>query len=188
MNRSTRLGAGLALSGLIAGLLPACSHLPARPPTSGQSAVDFVEPPPPASQKSEALLDVSEETARFRAPVILSDLVVPAYPASALVAHAGAATIDVQLTVGIAGQITDVSPNAVDLAVLGRFAAVFEDAIEAAVAQWRFRPAELVHLERGTDPQHSYLRITSTEKVPAQLEAKFRFNESGMVSVDPNRQ
>ena len=168
---------------LLGGFWGGCQHPAAPHAAAGRSTFAFVDPPPPTDQPSAAKVEVSEEPERYRPPVVVSDLVAPAYPASALAGHAGAATVNVQLTVGISGRITDVSPNAVDLAVLGWFAPAFQDAIEAAVAQWRFLPAGLVHTERGTDPRHSYLRITGTELVPAQLEVKFRFTADGKVSV-----
>jgi hypothetical protein len=164
-------------------LLAGC-HGPLVPPPKGQGSFSFIEPPPPTGQKP-ASVAVSEEAARYRPPVIVNDLATPIYPAAALAAHAGAATIDAQITIGTDGRIADFSPSPLGLAMLGRFSQEFSDAIERALGQWRFQPAEMVHFERGTDPQDSYLRITSTEPVPAYFEVKFRFTENGRVSFMP---
>jgi hypothetical protein len=163
--------------------LPGCHHLRARAPASGQSSFSFVESPPPASQKSEAQIDVREESARFRPPTITSDLASPAYPAAALAVHARTVTIDVVLTIGTAGRITDIAPNTLDLAIAGPLAQDFEDAIEKAVNQWEFLPAAVLHFERGSSPGDSGLRLTNTEFVPVRIEVKFRFSQDSGVEL-----
>ena len=128
---------------------------------------------------------VSQEAGRFRPPTITGDLVAPIYPAAALAAHARAATIDVVLTIGTTGRITDIEPSALDLAIAGPFAQDFEDAIEKAVNQWEFLPAAILQFERGSAPGDSSLRMTNTELVPARIEVKFRFNGNGDVTLNP---
>jgi hypothetical protein len=167
----------------LGGLLGGCQHAAVKAPASGQSTFSFVESPPPVSQKSEAHIEVSAESARFRPPTITSDLASPAYPAAALAVHARTVTIDVVLTIGTAGRITDIAPNALDLAIAGPLAQEFEDAIEKAVNQWEFLPAAVLHFERGSSPGDSGMRLTNTELVPARIEVKFRFSQDDGVQL-----
>jgi len=60
------------------------------------------------------------------------------------------------------------------------------DAVEAAVRQWHFRPAQITQLEDAPLPGGgSYKRVTSRESTEAQFDLVFTFTETGKVEAPP---
>ena len=105
----------------------------------------------------------------------------PAYPKNALAKRAGDALVGVELTVDIDGRVASVAPSLATLSTPGPFAAEFRDAVEDAVRQWRFRPAEIRHLELIKAAGGDYLRLASVEKVEWKFDVQFTFTAAGEV-------
>ena len=133
--------------------------------------------PSPSSQKRDLTLEIPENEEYNEAKPILP-LAEPIYPPAALAGHAGTATFDVRLTIDSDGRVAEVEPSLVSLALPIPFSAAFRRAIEEAVAQWRFHPAEVVYLAPvpNADQGGSYLRVSRRETVAAISEVTFTFS------------
>lgn len=109
-------------------------------------------------------------------------LATPVYPKAALAGRAGPARVGVHITVGTDGRVSDVRPSLATLTLPSPYAADFQAAVEAAVAQWRFHPGEVQHLEPAKAPDGtSYLRVARSEKVEWSFDVAFTFNGAGNV-------
>lgn len=166
---------------LVSAWLAGCRHAAVAPVSEGTSSYKFVTPPPPPPKKKEISIDgPPPATQTLNAQPILP-LATPVYPPAALAAHAGAATVGVRITVDATGRVSDIRPSLVSLTLPSPFAAEFQAAVEAAVAQWRFHPGELRYLELVKDPGGDFQRVTSREKVEWTFEVSFAFNAPGDV-------
>jgi outer membrane biosynthesis protein TonB len=108
---------------------------------------------------------------------------LPIYPARALQARAGAATVGVRVFVDADGKPTDIGPSLLVFSTPGPFARDFLESVKAAVSQWRFHPAEILHLERVEAPGISYDQVTPRDRTEAQLDLAFTFAASGKVEA-----
>ena len=175
-----RLSLSFALAGAV---LAGCRHVVVAPVADeGTSSFKFVEPPPPAPAKKAAVAVGEPRPAdQVSHAQPIWPLARPAYPATALAAHAGFATVGVCITVDTAGRVSDVGPSPVCLSTPSPFAAEFRAAVEAAVAQWRFRPAEIRHFEIVKHPDGDYLHLKSREVAEWKFDVSFTFNANGDV-------
>jgi outer membrane biosynthesis protein TonB len=171
------------------GLLPfaACRH---APPHTGASAFAVVETPRTATPSCQVIVgDVGEPSSAkymddFRQAVPLkATVVLPVYPAKALKAKAGRATVGVQVAVDSAGNVTDIGPSLLTYSTPGPFAEDFLEAVKVAVRQWRFRPAEIIQMETATSGGFTYQRIARTTKTETKLDMAFTFTATGTVEA-----
>jgi hypothetical protein len=165
-----------------------CAHapLPVGPTArvEGQGKFEFVRPPPPSDDgkvtiSSQELLTKDE----YVPPRPLGELKEPAYPAAALAAREGPVTVGMRLVVDLEGRVTDLSPSVLTLTTPTQFTAEFRAAIEAAVAQWRFRPAEVRHFTTRTNSEGTYRSMTGSEPTEWALHVAFTFNTTGVVPM-----
>jgi hypothetical protein len=89
----------------------------------------------------------------FVPPRSLGELAEPVYPAAALAGRAGPVTMAVRVVVDVEGRATEVSQSVLAWSTPTVWAEGFRAAIEAAVARWRFRPAEVRHFTTVTNAQ-----------------------------------
>ncbi|HEY0863594.1 MAG TPA: TonB family protein [Lacunisphaera sp.] len=175
-----RLIVGVSLVGLAG-----CRHAPTGEAGTGTSSFAFVErpvaPPPARTVTTEPVDQKPIEEYREARPVY--PLVNPVYPPPALKARAGRATVGVRITVDVTGQVTDVAPSMLVFSSPGPFADEFRAAVETAVRQWRFRPAEVEKIEFVQTPTVSYSRIVGRQKVETHLDVAFNFTASGGVEL-----
>jgi len=168
---------------LFALLVGGCQHERAADVRQGRSAFSFVQPAGTDWQE-DARIKIEPGAAQYRPPIVAGALAIPKYPPAALKAHAGAVTIDVHITIGADGRVSDISPSLVSMALLGRFSQEFENAVDGAIAQWRFQPAIIRHFEQGADGKlPPYLRVSSVETVSAQADVLFKFSDDGGVNL-----
>src|SRR5271169_3618922 len=125
----------------ILGLLSACNH------PSGSSSFEFVDRQHPEPAVDAAKLDVSKSINAFVQAKPELPLVAPVYPKAGLSATIGSTTIVVTINIGKDGRVEDVRPSMAAVRIPTRFDRDFDDAIRAAVAQWRFEPAKSARLE-----------------------------------------
>jgi outer membrane biosynthesis protein TonB len=178
-------GRKIAVVVLLAGFSsPSCRHFP-RPAETGSSSFVVVEqprPPPPISSSEETVEPVNR--ANYREAQAIHPLVMPIYPPKALVAKAGAATVGVRVTVDLHGAVTDIRPSMLAISVTpSKFADEFRDAVELAVRQWKFEPARVHDLERLTEGEFTYDRVTRTEMIEAEFDLAFTFTTEGKVEA-----
>jgi len=141
---------GIALAALL--LAAGCQQ--AQPPArlEGASSFQFVARPVP-----ELSATVAEAADLPRVPV---DVLVPAepipplarpvYPGAVLGKVRVPVTVGVRITVDATGRVAHVGPSLLVFSNAGDDVTEFRAAVEDALAQWRFTPAEIRHLVPGT--------------------------------------
>jgi hypothetical protein len=165
---------------LATGLVGGC-HPPFRPQeaATGGSSVRFLEEP--ASSNSVAVEVGEMKTGDyFQDARPIEPLALPIYPRTAR----GSATVAVRITVTSTGRVSEVAPSLRAVSIPNRFDAEFQQAARAALAQWRFAPAQSCHLEvtknaAGEPVYHETLR----ENVETSFDLVFSFTASGEVNV-----
>jgi len=172
------------ISGKLAGILmlaamAGCRHVPESQP-SGQSGFRFVQPPPaaPSTGKANVALEPVQRSG-FREARLIDPVILPVYPARALAAKAGAATVGVHITVDEQGIITDIRSSIWVVSLPGPFREDFRAAVDAALSHWRFVPAEILEFERSGPDGDAPVRVTKREKVVTELELAFDFAPGG---------
>lgn len=113
----------------------------------------------------------------------LPPIMQPTYPPKALKAIAGRAVVGVRVTVDEAGRVTDIGPSLLTFSTFGPYAEAFRGAVESAVWQWRFVPAELLQSERVQNDGSAYQRVIRRQAVSTQIDLAFTFTESGGVEA-----
>jgi hypothetical protein len=170
---------------LVAGMgLAACRHAPTLQPR-GESGFTFIDPPasPTPVQKKGVIDDApTEPVETMLLAVPHQPLAKPIYPPAALGRQSTPALVAVRITVDATGSVADVRPSWLAFSSPGPFAAEFQAAVEAALAQWRFRPAELRRLAPATDPARkgSWI-LLSEEKTACVFDVAFTFTVEGDV-------
>ena len=164
--------------------LTACRHAP-TPVAIGSSAVSFIEPPaaPPKVGSGEIKEPVSRTLYVEARPI--QPLALPIYPTKALAAKAGQATVGVNVTVDTSGQVTEIRSSILTFSTPGPFAGDFRTAVETALRQWRFAPAESQEIEPILGLDQPATRVTRSEKVETTFELSFTFTASGGVQLSP---
>lgn len=158
-----------------------CRHVPEER-WSGKSSYRIVRPPTPERRPTTSA-EIEESRVRYRteeAQAILP-LKLPEYPAAALAAKAGAAIVGVRVVIGTDGRVLSVEPSAAVFSTPGPYAADFLAAVQVAVRQWRFRPAELQELHLAGEGSQSYWRAAKIEPTEAEFTIEFTFTASGQV-------
>lgn len=176
----------LAVAAAASLALAACRHAPSPSAVaSGQSAFTFIEAPSPTESARQG-----EMTSGPRQPVDvlvaaepILPLATPVFPAAALGRLRVPALIGVQITVDERGWVSGVTPSLKVVTMPGPFVAEFQAAVEAAVAEWQFRPAEKRHLVpgRGGPMKDDYWVVTRAEKTQATFDVAFTFTGTGDV-------
>lgn len=178
--RLCRTGATLGIGCLI---LAGCRHT-TQVESIGSSSFTYVEPPrplsPSAAVQAETMLVARSD---YRDAQAIEPLALPVYPPRALRARAGAASVGIHVTVDTQGRVTNIRPSIWIFSTPGPFADEFRQAVETAVQQWRFRPAEARHLEPFEENGYRGLRVAHTEPVEAEFDLAFRFAENGTVNA-----
>lgn len=149
---------------------------------TGSSSVRFIEEPSAPASGSAQVADVPPSGDYFKEAQPIAPLALPAYPPRALAAKAGLAIVTVRVFVDAKGRITDIGPSPLGFSTPGPFAGDFAKAVQAALSQWRFQPAQRYHLEifrnarGGVDNKESGRMDTET-----YLDMSFTFTAAGRV-------
>lgn len=115
----------------------------------------------------------------------IAPLAQPVYPARALAAKAGFASVALKLTIDTLGRVTDIATSTRRIALPNAWAEEFRAAAEAAVARWRFRPAVHAVVKRVKDENgDDDLKILSSEPAEWECDVVFMFAASGAVASD----
>jgi hypothetical protein len=164
--------------------LAACRHAP-PPRIDGTSSFTFVEPPqPPPSAKPSGDLDATprQSTEMLLLARPIEPLAKPVYPSVALGRETMPVVIGVQITVDVDGRVAHVRTSLAVMSTPTPRAAEFRAAVEDALAQWRFRPAELRRLAPATDATGAPTwTLASREKSECVYDVSFVFQSSGEV-------
>ncbi len=105
----------------------------------------------------------------------------PEYPAGALTAKVGAATVALRFVISEKGEVTEVGdcPGTASTGG-GVFAAEFRSAAVAAVRSWKFTPAKIQWVKDGTDlngdGKPDFVRVIRSMPVSVYLDVAFDFD------------
>jgi ABC-type lipoprotein release transport system permease subunit len=92
----------------------------------------------------------------------------------------------VHITVTRTGYVVGVGPSLRAVSIPNRFEAEFQQAVLAALAQWRFEPAQTYHIEVArTATGEPICRETLRRKAVTDFDLVFTFTASGKVQVAP---
>lgn len=113
-------------------------------------------------------------------PRPIGELKGPAYPERPLKAKHGAASVVVRVFLDAEGFVTDVKDSPISSSTGGSFSAEFRSAVEDAVRQWKFQPAEYRQYEQGKDlngdGKPDYMVLVASKPVPVHFDARFDFS------------
>jgi hypothetical protein len=175
---------------LAAGVFAGCAQRATRPPSGeGRSSFTFVEAPAPGGRRAEVSLATEREPLTvFVEARLLEPVAKPAYPSAARRGSADTALVGVRITIDVDGRVTDVGESLACFSTPGPLAKDFREAVEAAVAQWKFMPAKRRQLEpvRMQDGGF-YWRNAGEEKVESALDVASTFGAGGEISSQPAR-
>jgi hypothetical protein len=153
-----------------------CRHLP-----TGTSSFEFVDGPDAPKPQDASQLRITKSMSVFVDAKPIPPLAAPVYPKNALAAHLGTVSIAVKITIGTNGRVTSIAPSFARISLPTRDKNDFDDAIEEALSEWRFEPAQLAHL----DPQTADAPvIVGTEATETSFDVVFTFSASGNSSAD----
>jgi hypothetical protein len=163
------------------GGLAGCKHAP-PPPLLGSTAFRFIEPPARPAAAAGATLASSPPREVIAPAEPLLPLTPPIYPPAALAARSVGASVSVHVTVNAQGRVSAVTPSILGFTTPGPFATDFFAAVEQAVSQWKFVPAEIQLVELVTaDGKLLVKKITSRGRTDAEFDVTFQFTPSGEV-------
>lgn len=162
----------------------------ARPPraVTGASTFQFVEPPVSAPAGSAAPgVTIAREPVDVKVKAEpVEPLASPVYPRAALGRVGLPVTVGVRINVDANGRVSHVGASLVAFSTGGEFGEEFRGAVEAAVAQWRFRPAEWRHMvpRTGGAGLGEYWQITRKQAVEDACDVAFTFSTRGEVVAE----
>lgn len=158
--------------------------LSVRRPPAGASAFRFVERPVPAAAASMQMAPAEFEPVDVKVPAEpVQPLAKPVYPRAVLGRVQLPVTVGVRITVDAGGRVTHVGPSLVALSTGSEYSDDFRLAVERALAQWHFIPAELRHLvpKKGGPGQAGFWVVTRAEKTEDAFDVSFTFTATGEV-------
>jgi hypothetical protein len=166
--------AALALAG--------CKHATVRP-AEGGSFFTFIEPPATAPEsKREPSSGPLQPTEVIVAADPILPLQKPVYPAPALGRQHSPMMVGVHITVDASGRVAHVGPSLRAFTTPGPFATEFLAAVESALAEWRFTPAEKRRMRpMKSNTGEDFWLITRAEKIEYGFDLSFTFTSSGDV-------
>lgn len=175
---AVRLVGALALAG---GAGCQQTRAPAAP--EGTSSFRFVEPPAVAvSGEARMAAEVREPVDVLEPAQPIQPLAEPVYPVAVRGKQAIPVTIGVRLVIAADGTVSDVRGSPLVFSTPAPLAGEFRSAVEAAVAQWRFLPAELRRMvARQGGPQGWYWHVMRVEKTESTVDVQFTFSATGQV-------
>jgi hypothetical protein len=147
---------------------------------TGSASFEFIDPTHIGPLTDARKLKLKVGTTVFVDAKPIEPLTIPTYPPSVLATNVGPTTIAVSITVGADGRVKEVNPSFGAVAFRSRYDDEFQKAIEAALATWRFEPAQRAQLEPSKDGPPIVQSATDTE---TSFDVLFTFTTSGSVST-----
>lgn len=112
----------------------------------------------------------------------IQPLAKPVYPPSALGRETMPVVVGIRITVDATGRVSDTRASLAVISTPTPRAEEFRAAAEAALAQWRFRPAELRRFAPTTDLTGAPAwALVGREKTDCTLDVSFVFQATGEV-------
>ncbi len=158
-----------------------CRHVSERT-AAGRSAFTFVESQNGAASSATVTAVEPKSGDYFTEARPIQILATPVYPPKALAAKLGMTTVGVRVTIDKSGRVSDIGPSLLAVSIPTKFDAEFQEAVRAAVTQWRFFPAQTFHADVTKDATGE-LQITESKRENAEtyFDIAFTFTASGAV-------
>lgn len=178
------------LAGL--GLAAGCQHARVisapRAPASGASSFQFVEKPlatAPGAATQAVQMVLEPVDVKYKAEPI-EPLATPVYPRAALGRMRVPMMVGVRISVDGTGRVAHVGGSLVAFSSGGEYAEEFREAVEAALAQWRFTPAEIRHLvpRAAKSGRGGHWQVTRAEPTDDAFDVSFTFSAKGEVLTE----
>lgn len=159
-------------------LAAACTSAPVgQPPPGGRSttgSVSFEQIRDPQAEPPQ-----SEGRFEYLRPRLEEGFRLPGYPQLALAAAAPPTEILVRVVVAEDGAVASVGPSPLAAPPSGEWTALFLEAVEEAVADWRYDPCQLRELEDGPDRDGDgapdFQLVVAPTPLKVYLDLAFRF-------------
>jgi hypothetical protein len=163
-----------------------CQRAPAVARLEGASTFRIIEPPAPPARSGTPTVSAGpfEPTDVVVAAEPLAPLSTPVFPRAALGKLRAPVLVGVQIVVDASGNVARIGPSLRALTTAGSLSADFLTAVDEAVAQWRFRPAEKRWMKpmKGSLGQEDFWLITRVEKTEYAFDVSFAFTVSGDIT------
>lgn len=186
MCRATAQG---TVVGLLAAMLAGCVREP--PPLRAPQA-----DAPTGEVIFRALADISAprprdtSTEEVLPPVAMPGNLSPTYPPRPLAAGHGPATVVVRVIIDATGRVEQVMDSPLMESTAGPFSGDFRSAVEGAIRDWEFVPAQWRQLREGKDLDGDgvpdYRTVVRSEAIPVYLDLRFDFrvvDGKGIVAI-----
>jgi hypothetical protein len=135
--------------------------------------MEILAPVGPPVPQSEQKLDFSTGiAAESIPPEAIGELAKPAYPLGALTAHPGTYLVNVTVTIGADGLVSEVEPTWNRLNPPNAYSEQLLAAVRTAAASWRFTPARHVYWRK--DPQGNPV-YDHADAVVCETDLRFTF-------------
>lgn len=172
--------AGLSAAAFLGG----CHHARTAITPEGSSSIQFLESPaPPAKQTATPSQGPQQPMEMMVVATPIAPLAKPEYPRTALGREKLPVQVAVRIIVDTTGRVSDVRMSLAGVTTPTPYAEEFRTAVEEALAQWRFRPAQLRRLKPTTDETGSARReFEGWEKVDCGFDVAFTFQSTGEVT------
>jgi TonB family protein len=163
-------------------LVAAACHHASEPTATGRSSFAFVDASNAAASSATATAVEPKSGDYFTEARSTQILATAIYPAKALAAKLGMTTVGVRVTIDKNGRVSDIGPSLLAVSIPTKFDADFQEAVRAAVVQWRFFPAQTFHVDVTRDATGE-LQISETKRENAEtyFDLAFTFTASGAV-------
>jgi TonB family protein len=109
-------------------------------------------------------------------------LATPVYPSEALKGRSGRVTVGVSITVDAEGRVSAIGSSLATFSTPSPHGPAFRQAVETAVRQWRFHPAQLQQMEtKKASDGGDILVLKAVEPTDWTFDVAFTFTASGDV-------
>jgi hypothetical protein len=179
------LTAFLVIVGTTGPLLNGCQHT--RPSEDRRSSLQFLTPSTVPREVKAELSDRKQVVEEYRPASPIGELVLPKFPKNVPRGGFSFIIVGARVTIGPTGIVTEVTPSLLTPSTPTAYSSDFWAAVEAAVRQWRFHPAEIVTIEWVSDPAGDYRRARDVRSTDMVVEARFTFTSSGKVFTSDGR-
>lgn len=169
-------------------LVGGCHQARKEPPPAGTSAHRFVTPMTADVEAKPIWPTENQPPVETVHPAeAIEPLAQPLYPAMARGRQSIPATVGVRIVIDEKGRVAEMRHSPLALTTPGPFAEEFRAAVERALKQWRFVPAQRQKMTpMAGGPAGRYWHVTKLGPSTDQLDVQFTFTASGeVVSARP---
>lgn len=158
-----------------------CQHRTAGRAPEGNASFRFIDPPSPPQTKVSVAPDVVQPGEILIPAQAILPLAVPVYPTVALRTRSFGTSVSVHVVVDAKGRVAEIAPSPFGFTMPSPYAREFFAAVERAVGQWKFKPAEIQVTELAVRDGVEVRTLTRREPIEATFDITFLFTSTGAV-------